>query len=167
MNFKKIAVTGAAAALLLSSAIPALASNNHERNRGGVEIEVDNHANVRNNVLTLSNTGFNAIGGVNYERHHNNSGGSINTGDALAQTSVLNDVNYTNVDLCGCLASRHGSRVEIDVDNHANVTNNVATVANTGFNYAGSGRIRTGDAGAVSLVQNLVNTTIIGGGSED
>lgn len=168
MNFKKLAVTGAAAALLLSSVVPAFAYGGHHHN--GVDIDVENHARVTNNVLTLANTGFNEVSNndsldsfseEDHRDHHR--GGSITTGNAWAGASVVNDVNFTQVDLCGC---RDLGKVEIDVDNNAHVNNNVLTVANSGFNYVDSGRIRTGNAGAEASVVNFVNTTIVGGGAE-
>ena len=169
MNFKKLAVTSAAAALLFSSVVPALA-NYEGRHHNGVDIDVENHARVTNNVLTVANTGFNEVGSNDSfdsssegDHRHHHRGGSINTGDAWAGTSVVNDVNFTQVDLCGC---RDLGKVEIDVDNNAHVNNNVLTVANSGFNYVDSGRIRTGNAGAEASVVNFVNTTIVGGGSE-
>lgn len=177
MNFKKIAITAAAAGVMLSSAIPALANGRYHRSSNDVEIDIENEdTNVRNNVLTVANTGLNEVEGGRGGHHggpsslgggsHGGRGGSISTGNATAVSSVSNDVNYNEVDLCDCLGDRRGD-VELDIENEdTDVTNNVLTVANTGLNGVdGSGRIRTGNAGATGVVSNFVNTNIVGGSS--
>lgn len=165
MNIKKIAITAAAAGMVLSAAVPALAWDRGGRGRGGdLELEIENEdTNVRNNVLTVSNTGFNEVEG-GHSRHHGSSrGGSISTGNATSRSDVLNDVNNNNVDLCGCLSDRRGGDVEVEIENEdTDVTNNVLTVSNTGFNRVdGRGRIRTGNATATGVVTNYVNTNVV------
>jgi hypothetical protein len=71
------------------------------------------------------------------------------------------------------LSAAAGAFASSSVNNHASgISNLVVTVANTGFNqvngsssrhHSSSGLIMTGDAGASSLVGNVVNTTVSGG----
>jgi len=71
------------------------------------------------------------------------------------------------------LVSAAGAFASSSVTNHATgVSNLVVTVANTGLNqvngsssrhHSTAGSITTGDAGAVSLAGNVVNTTVSGG----
>lgn len=164
MNFKKIAITGAAAALMLASVVPALAYEGHRSRGGDVELNIQNEdTNVRNRVLTVSNTGLNEVEGGNSRHHSGGSTASINTGNAWSSSDVLNDVNSNDVDLCGCLSDRRGGDVEVDVENEdTNVSNRVLTVSNSGLNeIEGRGRIRTGNAGSESIVTNVVNTNVV------
>jgi len=166
MNFKKIAITAAAAGVMLASAMPAFA---HHWSSDDLDLDIDNDAWVTNRVLTVANTGFNQVNGGGYDDgwvdgeslgggHH---GGVIFTGNATAVGVVSNDVNTNIIDLCGCLGDFDD--VDIDIDNDAHVTNGVLTVANTGFNQVnGGGFIGTGDAGAMSAVENVVNTNVVG-----
>ena len=158
MNFKKLAITGASAALLLTSVVPAFA-------QGGPGLRIRNWANVSNNVDTTANTGYNKIKADEDVR-----GGRIRTGHAAAVSSVSNDVNFNAVDLCGCLGDFDYAPLKIR--NGAKVNNYVDTTANTGYNRITSydddvegGRIRTGGAGATGVVNNVVNTNVLGGGS--
>ena len=168
MNFKKIAITAAAAGVMLSAALPALA---HSRRGGELEIKIENKdTDVTNRVLTVANTGFNQVNGggngglgsLGGGGHHSRGGGSIDTGNALAYSDVLNGVNSNTVDLCECLSGRRGD-VKVEIKNqNTNVTNRVVTVANTGFNQVnGSGEIDTGRAEAGALVTNIVNTNVV------
>ncbi|MDP3987992.1 MAG: hypothetical protein Q8P80_02505 [Candidatus Levybacteria bacterium] len=167
MNFKKIAITAAAGALLLSAAMPAFA---HGRRSSDLEIKIENKdTRVTNRVLTVANTGLNSVNGEENGESgslgHGGSrgrGGSITTGDAWASSDVLNQVNTNTVDLCGCLSDRRGD-VEVKIENEdTNVTNRVLTVANTGLNEVnGQGRIRTGNAGAEGVITNVVNTNVV------
>lgn len=163
MNIKKIAITAAAAGMVLSAAVPALAFGRHGRSSNDLELEIENEdTNVRNNVLTVSNTGFNEVDGGRSHHRGSSRGGSISTGNATSTSDVLNNVNNNNVDLCGCLGDRRGD-VEVEIENEdTDVTNNVLTVSNTGFNDVdGRGRIRTGDARATGIVTNYVNTNVV------
>ncbi len=153
--YKKLAIAGASTALLLATIVPAFADD-------GSSVRIRNRANVRNLTVTVANTGLNRIGsGDDVE------GGRIRTGDATAYGTVRNNVNDTTVDLCGC-----SDESSVKVKNKARVRNFTVTVANTGLNNIGArddvegGRIRTGGAYADSLVENVVNTTVVGGGSE-
>ena len=163
MNIKRIAITAAAAGMVLSAAVPALAWRGYSRSSNDLELEIENEdTNVRNNVLTVSNTGFNDVEGGRSHHHRSSGGGSISTGNAGATSDVFNQVNTNTVDLCGCLGDRRGD-VEVEIENEdTDVTNNVLTVSNTGFNEVnGRGRIRTGNAGATGLVTNIVNTNVV------
>ena len=53
---------------------------------------------------------------------------------------------------------------DLNINNGASVINNVTTQASTGYNGVGGfgGRIRTGGAGATSVVDSLVNFTMVG-----
>jgi len=156
MNIKKIAITAAAAGVMLSAVTPAFA-NHWNWNNGDVDIDIENDdTNVTNNVTTQANTGFNQVVGWGWF-----GGGSITTGNALAASEVDNTVNFNLVDLCGCLGDFDD--VDIDIDNDdTNVTNNVTTQANTGFNQViKKGTINTGNAVAGALVTNVVNTNVV------
>ena len=156
MNFKKIAITAAAAGVMLASAMPALAW--HWSN-DDLNIKIKNkNTNVTNNVTTQANTGLNSIGGGWW-----GSGATINTGNAGATSVVTNDVNTNVVDLCGCLGLGDFDDVTVDIENKdTNVNNNVTTQANTGLNtIQKKGTINTGNAGATGVVTNFVNTNIV------
>ena len=146
MNFKKLAVTGATAALLLSSAIPAFAST-----------YIWNGADVINEVLTAANTGGNLI--VSEDDDVN--GGLINSGNAGSATLVSNVVNTNDVDSWDCECN--GSYIE----NYAFVGNLVGTLANTGENTIAAdddvdgGEINSGNASAASVISNVVNTNVV------
>ncbi len=155
MNFKKLAITGATAALLLSSAVPAFADDT-------LYLKIKNWAYVKNDVDTKANTGFNAILAGDDVK-----GGKIKTGSATAVSGVLNVVNSNSVDLCNCLDEFDDATIRIR--NGAKVKNYVYTLANTGFNAiiaeddVKGGRISTGNAGATGIVENVVNTNVVGG----
>jgi hypothetical protein len=189
MNVQKLAVTGATVALLLGSAAGAFATQRHHNNRGtSVDVDVTNSSTLTNTVNTKANTGYNEIEAESYSglqllsrgHSHRNSGPSvrgsnINTGGAWASATVLNDVNNTSIDLCGCLSNlRRGSRVDVDVTNTSSLTNDVTTRANSGHNeISAEGKsasvrdsgITSGDAGAEAGVTNWVNTNTLGGSS--
>jgi hypothetical protein len=150
--FKKLIITGAAAGLLLISAGGAFA---HHNPAPLPTTNVNNQASdISNHVLTVANTGFNQVNGVS-SKHHTSSG-LIVTGDASASTLAANVVN-TNVGGCGCSTTGN-----LNVSNNANdVHNTVWTVSNSGVNQVnGGGSIGTGDAGAGSVVGNVVNTNV-------
>lgn len=164
MNFKKLAVTGATAALLLSSAVPAFAT--HWWSDDDLSLRIRNRAYVKNDVDTTANTGYNKI-----KAYDDVEGGRIRTGDAWASSAVLNDVNTNIVDLCGCLGDFDDATIKIK--NGAKVKNYVDTTANTGYNKIRSydddvegGKINTGGAGAEGYVSNVVNTNVLGGSLE-
>ena len=158
--FKKLIITGAAAGLLLISAGGALAGG-HRQPAPLPTTNVSNQASdISNNVVTLSNTGFNQVNGATLNKdlkHHDKStGGLIVTGDAGASTLAANVVN-TNVGGCGCTTAGN-----LSVNNNANnVQNRVWTVSNSGVNQVnGGGSIGTGDAWTHSVVGNVVNTNV-------
>lgn len=149
---KRIAALAGAGALLLSMAGPAF---------GGFDwfgsdssLTVNNHALVINKTETEAETGDNE-----------SSGGWIMTGNAGATSLVGNQVNYTEVWGCDCYD-------DVTVNNGAFVYNDTETEAETGDNDTGGSRRRrhrssggaifTGNAGATSVVENLVNFTLIG-----
>lgn len=143
MDIKKIAIAGAAGALMLSAAMPAFAST-----------YIWNGAEVLNEIMTAANTGGNIIAGEAVV------GGLIETGNATAGTQVANVVNSNDVDSWDCECE--GSYIE----NHALVGNFVATLANTGENtiiggLVDGGEINSGNAGATSVVANVVNTNVV------
>jgi len=85
---KKIAALAGAGALLLGAAVPVFANGWWWNND---DVDIDNHAYVRNTVITKADTGDNSIGGKLVF------GGDINTGDAEALGIVTNAVNTTVV----------------------------------------------------------------------
>ncbi len=140
---KKLIGVAAGAGLVLTMAGAAFASSH-----------IWNYAEVMNEIMTAANTGGNLIGGEIVD------GGLIQTGNAGAATQVTNVVNSNNVDSwdCGC----DGSYIE----NWAGVYNGVGTLANTGDNviaggYVGGGGVDSGNAGAASVVTNVVNTNVV------
>ena len=154
MNIKKIAITAAAAGVMLSAALPAFANGD-----GFLLVKIKNWAKVKNVVVTTANTGGNDIHGKIVV------GGDIDTGNADAGALVTNTVNSNLVDLCDCLDGDGAAIVKIK--NGAKVKNVVITTANTGDNsihgkVVVGGDINTGDAGAGALVDNVVNTNIVG-----
>ena len=135
---KRIATAAATAAIVFAMATPAFAAT-----------PVHNHAQVTTHVNNSSNSGLNEIQGFVV------AGGSIKTGDATANSLVVNNVNDTTV----------GHHSNTPVQNHANVTTHVNNSSNSGENtvqgfVVTSGSIKTGDAGANSGVVNVVNTTV-------
>jgi hypothetical protein len=148
MNSKLLGILSAGA-VFLSLATPAFASS-------GLSI-TNLGTTVLNNVSTSSNTGFNYVGGSS---HHGGGSVLLGTGMALSQSDVGNTVNLTSVSGCGC-----SGKTKIQNTN-TNVTNNVLTGANSGFNSVSGGKhgvtLLTGDAGSGATVVNDVNTTIVG-----
>ncbi len=159
MNFKKLAIAGASAALLFGSAAGVFAND-------GLNIENKN-THVTNHVTTQANTGFNQVNGYRgcepiCDGFVYDGGGLIFTGNAGALSNVVNTVNTNRVDLCGCLGDLDNDGLNIENKN-THVTNNVLTQANTGFNQVnGYGGIYTGDAVAQSWITNVVNTNVLG-----
>jgi len=164
---KKIASLVGAGALLLTMATATFATNNwHHRNprpmpRSEDELTIENSATVDNLVVTVANSGLNwtSDGGRTFSRsrhHFSKDAGDIRTGDADAVATLTNRVNWNNVAGCGCFD-------DVKIENkRTSVDNDVWTVANTGLNRTGRGDIRTGNAYADSLVDNVINTTIVG-----
>lgn len=84
-------------------------------------------------------------------------GGAIQTGNALAETSITNNINSNiiRVDDCGCLGSTSLSLLRIRTHDFAFLGNRARTSANTGENdalgsYAGTG----GDGGEIENGDN-------------
>jgi len=150
--YKKLLIAGASSALLLATVVPAFAGNDE----GGVRVENDAH--VRNTALAVSNTGLNRISG-----HEVEGSARIRTGRADSFAEVQNNVNKTNVDVCGC-----GDESSVKVENDAHVRNTALAVSNTGLNRISGhevegGRIRTGASYSDGYINNVVNTTTVGG----
>ena len=157
---KKLITFAAGAALLLTVAVPAFAKKDHEHQTPPLPtLTIASVGNVDNDVITLSNTGFNSTGSQNDNKDHGrgdkSKGGSIDTGNALSIAGVGSDVNNVTVNGCGCKGNT-------TVSSLGTVDNFVLTVSNTGFNYAGNGKIDTGNAGSQSTVSNWVNTVVVG-----
>lgn len=156
MNFKRLVATGAAAALMLSSALPVFANDDNL-------LVLKNRAHVRNITVSVANTGAN-----NMNAGEDVEGSRIETGRALAVTDVLNDVNHNNAS-CGC---EDDSRTIIK--NSARVKNFTVSIANTGRNTMTAGDdveeggvVVSGGAEASSIVTNVVNTNTITGEVDD
>lgn len=150
---KKIAALAGAGVLLASMAGPALGCFGWWCDWSD-EIGISNSATVTNIVGTVANTGHNDMGGKFVW------GGGIDTGNATAGSGVINQVNWNEVG-CDCVDG------DITIGNRASVLNLVDTRANTGHNHlggmcVGGGLIDTGNAGATSLVDNFINTNIVG-----
>jgi len=125
MNIKKIAITAAAAGMMLSAAVPALAAVNIGVGNG--DIEQSNSALVSNRTWTSSNSGRNLNLGGGFQ--------SNKTGNANSASVVKNDVNLNVVDGCGCNGVNIGvGNGDIEQSNGAFVSNKTATTSNTGGN---------------------------------
>lgn len=159
MNIKKIAITAAAAGMMLSTAVPAFAAVNIGLGNG--DIEQSNWAFVSNRVRTSSNTGGNAnFGGGIFADQTNR------TGNAHSASVVKNDVNLNVVEGCGCTGVNVGvGNGDIEQNNGAVVVNRVRTSSNTGrnanFGLWADQTNRTGNAGSLGVVSNTVNTNIV------
>ena len=150
---KKLAAIAGAGAMILAMAGPALGTYYGGYNTS--ELDIHNSAFVMNNVTTKAYTGDNEVGGKILFGW----GGKIETGNALAGSYSLNDVNST---LAGC-----NCYDDVDIHNHAFVSNRLYTKADTGDNeiggmFVGGGWIDTGNAGSESVVDNLVNFSVLG-----
>lgn len=166
MDFKKLAVGAAGAALFLSAAVPAFAHGGWWHHHSEDELTIENrNTNVTTTTFTAANTGLNYTGGgfdgggfdgFGGGGWHHRRAGDIDTGDAVAISDVGVSVNYTEVAGCGCFD-------DVSVTNgNTNVTTRTVTLANSGLNRTGSGDIDTGDAVAMAYVVAAVNTTVVG-----
>lgn len=165
--FKKLIVTGATAALLLSSAVGAFANFDPFHFGSSADLNISNTGTVTNVVSTSANSGNNyqtAKGSVE--------GSGITTGDASAGANVMTQLNWNQFD-CGCVLGLSGDihSLDFDLSNHGTVINTVGTAANSGGNYQSStgwfgevenSTISTGVAAASSVVQSVVNTNMFG-----
>ncbi|MDE2020025.1 MAG: hypothetical protein KGJ13_06805 [Patescibacteria group bacterium] len=138
---------------------------------------------VSNIVSTDSNTGFNTANGGSVTGNGTSTGSSIVTGNALAASLVLNDLNPTQITVPAGSASSTNSLIMITTMSNANMGNVVGTSANTGFNTANGGTvvgctsschhhnssssgmsfggiITTGNLASITDVENYLNTTI-------
>jgi len=162
MNIKRIAVSAAAAGVMLSAAMPAFAGHvfwHPSNSDGDALVKIKNWAYVKNVVTTKADTGDNKVIGGG---HSFFGGPDINTGAALAGAEVTNVVNTNTVDLCECLGDFDD--ITVKIKNIAVVKNYVYTKADTGDNFVwGNGDITTGAATAGSIVTNVVNTNTVGG----
>ncbi len=148
----------------------AVSSTNQETN-----VTQSNTADVNNDVETTANTGNNTAS--------DNTGGNteITTGDVSTSTEIANSANVSTVNggSCDCptnittTISGNGpgsqntvtysgnSHINIGVNQVANITNNVATNANTGNNQAngntGNVTIKTG---GISVINDIINGPI-------
>src|SRR3990167_9861315 len=153
ISVKKLATVGAAAGLLLASAMPVLASHSDD-----LDITQKNKAYVKNGITATSNTGGNKIKAVDDVK-----GGKIKTGDATTGVEVINllNSNEATVDACECFDD-----VTINQKNKAKVKNYVTADSNTGDNKikAGDdvkwGKIKTGDAFTGVSVSNILNSNV-------
>lgn len=142
MKFSSLLLAGA---LLVSTAVPALAYGGYHRSRGGVEIE--NEANILNISVAGSNTGMN----------RQTRRGDMTTGYAISDSwSTVNHVNETTL-------PRVSRESKLEIENDANILNASVAISNTGLNYQRAGRhsdMRTGNAESTSTADVLnVNVT--------
>ncbi|RJQ37102.1 hypothetical protein C4559_03930 [Candidatus Microgenomates bacterium] len=154
MNFKKIAITAATGALVLSMTMPAFAKT--------VVVNKDNK--VKTDVVTSATTGDNKL---KIKKADVDGNASIRTGNAKAKSVIINKVNKTNLN-CGCGDEEDGKTIVVNKNNK--VKTDVMTLADTGSNALkikkadvdGNASIRTGNAKAKSVVINVVNSTTQG-----
>src|SRR3989344_5056461 len=158
-------------------------NNEEQNNEGGIDLTIQNEseAEVHNTSTTTANTGNNEADGEE-------GSAIVDSGDAVANTDVVNQVNTNIVDSDGEIIAGGGSLGGASLDlrdvtasttsscdgcissttitnqNTATVTNNILVSANTGGNSASStatSTILTGDAYAGANVVNIVNTNIV------
>lgn len=148
---KRIASILGAGTLLLGMAIPTFAYVRHHRSSD--DTRVSNYARVTNDVEVKADTGDNEIEGFMVHRAR------ISSGAASANSTVLTDANYNEIACNDCNG-------DLSIRNSARVRNEVEVRADSGDNevegWLSGGRISTGPAAAGSLVDNIVNTNIIG-----
>ncbi|HVZ67383.1 MAG TPA: hypothetical protein VG917_03905 [Patescibacteria group bacterium] len=138
MNFKKIAISAAAGAVMLAAAVPAMA---YYHPMSGVSVM--NTGSINNTSVNVANTGLNAASG----KH-----ASVTTGSAVSLQETQNMIN-TSVD-----SSKKGS---VKVSNFGSINNTSVNGSNTGLNVAGyKGSVKTGGAVAGQGVTNVVNTSV-------
>src|SRR3990167_9162944 len=144
---KKLVTTGAAAGLLLASAVPAFALFNDE-----LVVNQGNTAVVTNTGGAIANTGLNGIGGGKVA--------VVKTGAALAVTGVSTVANKNVAVVSGCNCFDH---VTVNQGNTAVVTNSGGAISNTGLNHIGGGKVAvvwTGGAQAQTTVDTVVNKNV-------
>lgn len=162
MNFKKLAITAVAGALMLSSTIPAFASDHHRSPSPEVKTTINSWADLDTDIVTVAKTGDNEISGQNSHHHRTTIGGAIYTGVADSYSEVSLNVNPTSVSTsCDCLPKK--GEVTTCIGNGADVDTDVVTVAKTGDNEIsnGGGTITSGNALAGSIVTGTVNSTVV------
>ncbi len=119
------------------------------------DLEVNNSAYVKNVVDTVAKTGGNKISAMDDVW-----GGTLKSGAAGAVTQVMNKVNTNSVD-CGCYD-------DVTLNNSGVVKNYLDTIAKTGYNKIWAwddvrgGSLTSGNADAATLVDNIVNTNVVG-----
>lgn len=159
--FKKLAVSGATAALLFGSAIPSFAALNVGVGNGNI-IQA-NVGSVTNNVSARANSGRNANLALGAGAQ------LVNTGTATAVNDVTTQLNVNQVS-CGCAAANanfgllNGNIAQVNL---GRVSNNIGASANTGRNVNAGGLVlvqgtTSGPAVAGSTVNTFVNTNVIG-----
>jgi hypothetical protein len=180
-TLKKIAIAGAGTMLVAGVAFAGTGYGSHEENEfswtNHARVEVDNDADIDNDVDAHLNTG---------ENEANFNGGeedpSISSGDASATVSVSNTANQATVDVTAPdmsfpemensentgAYSRSENEVRmsndtcIEIRNDADIDNDVDLHVNTGGNEAkfnsGEVSISTGSASANVSISNNVNT---------
>jgi hypothetical protein len=146
MNFKRIAITAAAGALILGSAAPAFAYTG-----------VRNNAFVTNNVTTKAGVNGNYV-----SASFGNAG--VFVGSVQSVSDVSNTVNKTTINDTCSMCDLFGSKTK--VNNNAFVTNNVNTSAGVNRNFVsggmfGNAAVTAGQVGAGSYVTNVVNYNAI------
>ena len=148
--FKKLVITGAAAALMMVSAVPAFASHHSSHQSLPTSTTgVVNSGSINNTSVDVANTGLN-YGSSSHSRH---STGGVTTGNAVALQSTDNEIN--TVAGCGCSTTGNSATY---VSNTGNVSNQSWNVANTGLN--GGSSVHTGNAAAGQDVYNAINTGV-------
>jgi len=146
---KKLAALVGSAALLLSMTGVVMAHR-----RGGDDVSIRNYGRVTNDIETRADSGDNSIGGKLVR------GGRIETGKVEAYSDIFTDVNSTVLG-CGCTD-------DLSIRNYGKVRNDVETKADSGDNsihgrWVSGGKIDTGKAFAGTVVETIVNFTMVAG----
>lgn len=156
---KKVASLIGAGALLMATAVPAFASwCTYSRcpspDKSG-DISLHNFAVVDTDAVSIAKSGNNYLGGLSVF------GGSITTGKAEAWSIINNDLNSS---IIGCRECKG----DIDIFNKAFVDAHTFAKADSGHNslsglvVGGGAKITAGAVVAGSLVDNVVNFSMVG-----
>ena len=119
------------------------------------DLTISNWGMVSNDVFTKADSGDNSIGGAFVN------GGTIDTGNVTAVAQLTNNVNSSLVAGCNCFD-------DVTIRNGGMVFNDIYTKAYSGDNsihgmFVGGGLIDSGNAEAGSIIENVVNFTLVGG----
>jgi len=172
MNYKKLIITAAAAALVFGGAAGAFAHGNKNHNPAPTPVPVStvvvtNNRGVDNTSVNVANTGANFVTAPKVtpapESGHNKKGDkgtqvpsvTVTTGAASASQYTTNSIDTSAG--CGCTTTGVSTTY---VTNNGSVSNLSVNVANSGLNMVSGGSLTTRAASASQVVSNTINTSV-------